>query len=78
MAVTLFCLDAQHESRAADFFAAMFQLWPDKEYCVVTAPPTVQRAAFLDAFVSIPPKGGSTFAHTYIYCTATRCSHLLL
>ena len=64
MAVTLFCLDVQHESRAADFFAAMFQLWPDKEYCVVTAPPTVQRAAFLDAFVSIPPKAGSTFAHT--------------
>ena len=31
MAVTLFCLDVQHESRAADFFAAMFQLWPDKE-----------------------------------------------
>ena len=28
MAVTLFCLDAKHESRAADFFAAMFQLWP--------------------------------------------------
>ena len=28
MAATLFCLDAQHESRAADFFAAMFQLWP--------------------------------------------------
>ena len=30
----------------------------------MTAPPTVQRAAFLDAFVSIPPKTGSTFAHT--------------
>lgn len=64
LAVTLCCLDATHEARAADFFAAAFQLWPDREYCVVTCPPSSKPAAFLDAFITVPPKFGSTFAHT--------------
>ena len=45
---------------------------------MVTAPPTVQRAAFLDAFVSIPPKAGSTFAHTLFAAPRRVARHRLL
>ena len=42
---------------------------------MVTGPPAVQRAAFLDAFVSIPPKAGSTLP--LLLCSTARCCFLL-
>lgn len=65
IAVTLFCLDEAHRSRAIDFLRPMFALFPDREYCILTAPSDVRSDShFLRTFVVVPPKLGSTFSHT--------------
>jgi len=65
LAITLFCLDEAHECRARDFFPSVFALFPGRDYCVVTAPPTMKASApFLKDFVAVPSRLGSTFSHT--------------
>ncbi|KAJ1459041.1 hypothetical protein M885DRAFT_460321 [Pelagophyceae sp. CCMP2097] len=67
-AITLFCLDEAHEARARDFYGAMFSLFPDREYCVVTAPPPTTKnqkpPAFLKCFTAVPSSLTSTFSHS--------------
>lgn len=64
-AMTLFCLDNKFKSRASDFFPAMFALFPDRNYCVLTAPPDMRSDShLLRKFTSVPSKPGSTFTHS--------------
>ncbi|KAJ8603908.1 hypothetical protein CTAYLR_009707 [Chrysophaeum taylorii] len=63
-AITLFCLDREHESRASDFLAPMFALYPERDYCIFTAPPSVRSDShLLRNFTPVPPRFGSTFTH---------------
>jgi len=40
-ACTLFCMEAAFDSRSTDFLKHAFDLYPDREYLIVTQPHTV-------------------------------------
>ena len=67
-AVTLFCLDELYDSRARDFLAPCFAQFPDREYCVLTLPPTSPESSLLAAFTLVPPKPDSAFSHCLYLC----------
>lgn len=62
-AVTLFCLDEMYESRAVDFLEHAFAQFPDREYCLLTLPPTSAESSILSHFVQVPPRPGCAFSH---------------
>ncbi|KAM3135741.1 hypothetical protein pb186bvf_012138 [Paramecium bursaria] len=66
--INLFCIDEQFESRSLDFIQKAFELFPDREYIILTQPYTVQETTLLQHFIQVPSKRNSTFEHVlYIY-----------
>lgn len=49
-AVTLFCMEAAFDSRSKDFLKYAFELFPDRDYLVVTQPHTVAENSLLQKF----------------------------
>jgi len=62
-AVTLFCLDHMYECRALDFLPHLFETFPEREFCILTVPPTNPESILLKYFTPVEPRPGSTFSH---------------
>jgi hypothetical protein len=46
-AITLFCIEAAFESRARDFLKYAFDVFPDRDYLIMTQPHTVPETSLL-------------------------------
>ena len=62
-AITLFCMEAAVDSRSVDFLKYAFQLFPDRDYLIVTQPHTVPENALLSKFTLCPKNMKNTFSH---------------
>ncbi|XP_013928301.1 PREDICTED: cilia- and flagella-associated protein 61 isoform X1 [Thamnophis sirtalis] len=58
--IQLFCIDEQHETRSLDFLHFVFQLFPDKDFCIITVPHMVPEFHLIQSFVRIIPFINST------------------
>lgn len=61
--IQLFCINEKYETRSIDFLAKAFELFPDREYCVISIPFLVPEFPLLQSFARITPKISSTFSH---------------
>jgi len=62
-AITLFCMEAAFESRSKDFLKYAFELFPDRDYLIVTQPHTVPENTLLQKFTLAYKKPENTFSH---------------
>jgi len=62
-AITLFCMEAAVDSRSVDFLKYAFNLFPDRDYLIVTQPHTVPENALLSKFTLCPKNMKNTFSH---------------
>lgn len=46
-AITLFCMEAAFDSRSKDFLKYAFDMFPDRDYLIVTQPHTVVENSLL-------------------------------
>jgi hypothetical protein len=71
-AIQLFCMDEKYEMRSVDMLPAVFELFPDRDFCVVTQPHLVPEYPLLQSFTRISPSPTATL-HQELY-VAHRCS----
>jgi hypothetical protein len=62
-AVTLFCMESMFDNRSKDFLKYAFDMFPDRDYLIVTQPHTIAETALLNKFSIVPKKSENTFAH---------------
>ena len=62
-AITLFCMEAAFDSRSKDFLKYAFDLFPDRDYLIVTQPHTVPENALLSKFTLVQKQLTNTFSH---------------
>ena len=62
-AITLFCMEAAFDSRSQDFLKYAFDMFPDREYLIVTQPHTVPENSLLSKFTLVPKSAENTFSH---------------
>jgi flagellar biosynthesis GTPase FlhF len=62
-AVNLFCLEQGLGARASEFLQPAFELFPDKEYCILTLPHDCQPTSLMPFFYQVPSKPSSTFGY---------------
>lgn len=62
-ACTLFCMEAAFDSRSTDFLKHAFDLYPNREYLIVTQPHTVVESQLLAKFTRPTKKSINTFQH---------------
>ena len=62
-AITIFILEAAFESRGCDFLQFAFDLFPDKDYMIITQPHNVPESSLLKNFTLVSKKPESTFSH---------------
>jgi len=62
-AITLFCMEAAFDSRAKDFLKYAFDLFPDRDYLIVTQPHTIAENTLLNKFTLAQKKAENTFSH---------------
>jgi len=60
--IQLFCIDEKYEMRSIDFLPAVFNLFPDKDYCILTMPHLVPEFPLLQSFVRVTPRKYSTLS----------------
>jgi len=66
--VNIFFIDSNYECRAIDFLPFAFNLFPDKEYIILTQPHTVEESVLLQSFIQVPKKQETNFEHVlYIF-----------
>ncbi|XP_058034308.1 cilia- and flagella-associated protein 61 [Ahaetulla prasina] len=53
--IQLFCIDEQHETRSLDFLHFVFELFPEKDFCIITVPHMVPEFHLIQSFVRIIP-----------------------
>ena len=61
--ITIFILEQAFESRACDFLKFAFELFPDKDYMIITQPHVVPESSLLKNFTLVEKKAESTFSH---------------
>lgn len=62
-AITLFCMESAFDSRSKDFLKYAFDLFPDRDYLIVTQPHTIAENALLNKFCLVEKKAENTFSH---------------
>ena len=62
-AVTLFCIESAFDSRARDFLRYAFDLFPDRDFLIVTQPHTVAESSLLSRFSQVKKRVSNTFSH---------------
>lgn len=62
-AITIYILEAAFESRGCDFLQYAFDLFPDKDYIIITQPHNVPESSLLKSFTLVEKKPQSTFSH---------------
>lgn len=66
--IQLFCVDEKYEMRSLDFLPAVFELFPDKDYCILTIPHLVPEFPLLQSFIKVTPRKYSTLSQElYIF-----------
>ncbi len=66
--INLFCIDELYEARSLDFIEYAFNLFPDKDYIIITQPFTVPESSLVKNFIQVERKKNSSFEHClYIY-----------
>lgn len=60
--IQLFCIDEKYEMRSIDFLPAVFELFPEKDYCILTMPHLVPEFPLLQSFVRVTPRKYSTLS----------------
>ncbi len=66
--INLFCIDELYEARSLDFIEYAFNLFPDKDYVIITQPFTVPESSLVKNFIQVERKKNSSFEHClYIY-----------
>ncbi|CAF0926188.1 unnamed protein product [Rotaria sp. Silwood1] len=55
-AIQLFCISEVYEKRSYDFLQKAFDMFPDRDYCVITIPQMVPEFPLLQSFIRIPPR----------------------
>ena len=58
--VQLFCIHEEFEMRSLDFLPKVFELFPDRDYCIITVPHLVPEFPLLQQFVRVTPRHSST------------------
>jgi hypothetical protein len=67
-AMTLFCMETAFDCRSYDFLKHAFELFPDRDYLIVTMPHTIPENALLNKFNLVGKKAQNTFSHVlYIF-----------
>nr|XP_032651794.1 cilia- and flagella-associated protein 61 isoform X3 [Chelonoidis abingdonii] len=61
--IQLFCIDEKHETRSLDFLQYVFNLFPDKDFCIITVPHLVPEFLLIQNFVRVNPSSNSTLDH---------------
>lgn len=61
IAINLFCIDEKYESRSIDFLEYAFELFPDRDYIILTQPHIVNESILLQSFIQIPKKKNAIF-----------------
>jgi hypothetical protein len=62
-AITLFCIEVAFDSRSRDFLRYAFDLYPDRDYLILTQPHTVPESTLLQKFTLVDKKPHNTFHH---------------
>jgi len=52
-AIQLFCIEEKYESRSIDFLQRAFEMFPDKDFCIITLPPIVPEFTLIQNFFVI-------------------------
>ncbi|CAF1621244.1 unnamed protein product, partial [Adineta ricciae] len=55
-AIQLFCISEVYEKRSFDFLQKAFDMFPDRDYCIISIPQMVPEFPLLQSFVRIPPR----------------------
>uniref|UniRef100_UPI00398F1531 cilia- and flagella-associated protein 61 n=1 Tax=Pristiophorus japonicus TaxID=55135 RepID=UPI00398F1531 len=58
--IQLFCIDEKYETRSQDFLPYIFNLYPDRDYCVITVPHVVPEFPLLKDFIRAVPYSKTT------------------
>ena len=66
--VTLFCLDPVYDSQVVKMLQPAFDLFPDKDYCIMTMPHTAKKASLTRHFIPVVERLGGNFSHTLYVC----------
>ncbi|XP_043552797.1 cilia- and flagella-associated protein 61 [Chiloscyllium plagiosum] len=61
--IQLFCIEEKYETRSQDFLPYIFNLYPDKDYCVITVPHLIPEFPLLRDFVRVVPYSKTTLYH---------------
>ncbi|XP_025915985.1 cilia- and flagella-associated protein 61 [Apteryx rowi] len=61
--IRLFCIDEKHETRSLDLLHYVFQLFPDKDFCIIVVPHLAPEFHLIQSFVRVVPFSTSTFNH---------------
>lgn len=49
--IQLFCIEEKHDSRSLDFLPKAFELFPQKDYCIITLPQNVPEFSLIQNFI---------------------------
>ena len=78
VAINIFFIDKDFESRSIDFLQYAFQIFPDIEYVILTQPFRVEESTLLQSFIPVVKKENTNISHTlYIYNRSCLLSHNL-
>ncbi|XP_053103217.1 cilia- and flagella-associated protein 61 isoform X2 [Hemicordylus capensis] len=58
--IQLFCIDEKHETRSLDFMKFVFNLFPDRDFCIISVPHMVPEFQLIQNFVRIVPFSNCT------------------
>ncbi|XP_041062031.1 cilia- and flagella-associated protein 61 [Carcharodon carcharias] len=61
--IQLFCIDEKYETRSQDFLPYIFNLYPDKDFCVITVPHLIPEFPLLKDFTRAVPYCKTTISH---------------
>ncbi|UJR28415.1 hypothetical protein I4U23_009655 [Adineta vaga] len=54
--IQLFCISEVYEKRSFDFLQKAFDMFPDRDYCIISIPQMVPEFPLLQSFIRIPPR----------------------
>jgi hypothetical protein len=78
-AIQLFCIGEKYESRSLDFLSKAFELFPDKDFCVMTLPPNVPEFPLIQNFLRVTPRETNRLnQELYLFHRAGLTKHLTI
>jgi hypothetical protein len=56
-------MESMFDCRSGDFLKYAFEMYPDRDYLIITQPHTIAENALLNKFTVVPKKSENTFSH---------------